>query len=166
MGKHVTVNQMVAKESVRARMESDTGISYTEFSYSSSRPTTSAGSTSTSSASCRWAARTSGATSSTGIDLIRKRGRRHRVRPDLAAAAEGRRREVREVGRRAAVWLDPGRTSPYQFRQFLVQIDDADVERQLLRFTLLPVAEIEELMVAHRERTRAARGPAGCWPDG
>ena len=55
------------------------------------------------------------------------------------------------------MWLDPGRTTPYQFRQFFVQVDDADVERQLLRFTLLPVAEIEEVMVAHREAPEQRR---------
>src|SRR5262249_28085297 len=56
-----------------------------------------------------------------------------------------------------AVWLDPERTSPFQFRQFFVQVDDADVERQLLWFTLLPVSEIEEVMVAHREAPEQRR---------
>ena len=55
------------------------------------------------------------------------------------------------------MWLDPERTSPYQLRQYFVQIDDADVERQLLRFTLLPVEEIDELMVAHREAPEQRR---------
>jgi tyrosyl-tRNA synthetase len=55
------------------------------------------------------------------------------------------------------VWLDPERTSPYQFRQFFVQVDDADVEQQLLWFTLLPVSEIEEVMVSHRDAPELRR---------
>ena len=123
------------------------------------RPPTSAGCTSTSSARCRWAAPTSGATSSpastsSGGDWA---GRAFGLTWPLLLKADGT-----KFGKSAggAVWLDPERTSPYQFRQFFVQVDDEDVEQQLLWFTLLPVSEIEEVMVGASRRTRAAAGPA------
>jgi tyrosyl-tRNA synthetase len=92
----------------------------------------------------------------TGIDLIRKR---------LGHAAFGLtwplllKADGTKFGKSAggAIWLDPERTSPYQFRQFFVQVEDADVEQQLLWFTLLPVPEIEELMVTHRDAPEMRR---------
>jgi tyrosyl-tRNA synthetase len=92
----------------------------------------------------------------TGIDLIRRRlgGTAYGLTWPLLLKADGT-----KFGKSAggAVWLDPDRTSPYQFRQFFVQVDDADVERQLLQFTLLAVEEIEELMVVHREAPEGRR---------
>ena len=99
-----------------------------------------------------------------GIDLIRKRGRWHRLRPHLAAPAD--RADGAKFGKSAggAVWLDPDATSPYQFRQFFVQVDDADVERQLLWFTLLPVSRDRGGARWPTARRPSSGGPSGRWP--
>jgi tyrosyl-tRNA synthetase len=149
VGKHVTVNQMLAKESVRGRMEGELGISYTEFSYMLLQAN-----------DFRWLCehehcemQVGGSDQwgniTAGIDLIRR---------TLGRMAYGftwpllTKRDGTKFGKTAegAVWLDPARTSPYQFRQFWVQADDADVERLLLQFTLRPVAEIAGVVEAHR----------------
>ncbi len=149
-GKHVTVNQMVARESVRARMESDTGISFTEFTYQLLQAADFCWLYEHEQCEMQMGGSDQWGNIVTGIDLIRKRvgGTAFGLTWPLLLKADGA-----KFGKSAggAVWLDPGRTSPYQFRQFFVQVEDADVERQLLWFTLLPVSEIEEVMVAHRE---------------
>ena len=158
-GKHVTVNQMVARESVRARMESDTGISFTEFTYQLLQAADFCWLYEHEQCEMQMGGSDQWGNIVTGIDLIRKRvgGTAFGLTWPLLLKADGA-----KFGKSAggAVWLDPGRTSPYQFRQFFVQVDDADVERQLLWFTLLPVAEIEEVILSHRqapEQRRAQR---------
>jgi tyrosyl-tRNA synthetase len=155
-GKYVTVNQMVARESVRARMESDTGISYTEFTYQLLQAYDFSWLYEHEQCEMQMGGSDQWGNIVTGIDLIRKRqgGTAYGLTWPLLLKADGT-----KFGKSAggAVWLDPARTSPYQFRQFFVQVDDADVERQLLWFTLLPVSEIEEVMVAHRETPEQRR---------
>jgi tyrosyl-tRNA synthetase len=148
VGKHITVNQMLAKESVRHRIASEHGISYTEFSYMLLQANdfrylfehhgveVQAG------GSDQWGNITA------GIELIRK---------TLGRSAHGftwpllTRRDGTKFGKSSggAVWLDPQRTSPYQFRQFWFQADDDDVGTLLRRFTFLPLEEIDELLVQH-----------------
>jgi tyrosyl-tRNA synthetase len=150
VGKHMTVNQMVAKESVRDRMESEHGISYTEFSYMLLQAN-----------DYRWLCEHHGVelqmggsdqwgNITAGIDLIRRTlGRSvHGLTWPLLTLPGGV-----KMGKSAggAVWLDPDKTSPYQFRQFWVQAGDADVEEYLLRLSLRPVAEIRTLLEAHRK---------------
>ncbi len=163
-GKYVTVNQMVARESVRARMDTDSGISYTEFTYQLLQAFDFCWLYEHEQCEMQMGGSDQWGNIVTGIDLIRKR---------LGATAFGLtwplllKADGTKFGKSAggAVWLDPDRTSPYQFRQFFVQVDDADVERQLLQFTLLSVEEIEELMVAHRELPEGRRGSAGARVD-
>ena len=155
-GKYVTVNQMVARESVRARMDTDSGISYTEFTYQLLQAFDFCWLYEHEHCEMQMGGSDQWGNIVTGIDLIRKR---------LGATAFGLtwplllKADGTKFGKSAggAVWLDPDRTSPYQLRQFFVQVDDADVERQLLQFTLLSVEEIEELMVAHRELPEGRR---------
>jgi tyrosyl-tRNA synthetase len=148
VGKHVTVNQMVAKESVRARMESTTGISYTEFSYMLLQAN-----------DFRWLYEHRGVelqmggsdqwgNITAGIDLIRRvlGGTAYGLTWPLLTKPDGE-----KFGKTAggSVWLDPAKTSPYQFRQFWVQTDDAQVPALLLQLTLLPVEEIGTLVAEH-----------------
>ena len=146
-GKHFTLSYMLQKESVRSRMEA--GISYTEFSYMliqaydfwhlCRRP---------SAASCRWAAATSGATSrpaSSWSAGARARQVHGLVFPLITTAA-GAKFGKSEAGN---VWLDPARTSPYQFYQFWVNTDDRDVERYLKLFTFLRLDQIAAAMAEH-----------------
>ena len=100
-GKHVTVNQMVARESVKARMESDTGISYTEFTYQLLQAADFCWLYEHEQCEMQMGGSDQWGNIVTGIDLIRKRVGGSGVRAHLAAAAQGRRHEVREVGRAA-----------------------------------------------------------------
>jgi tyrosyl-tRNA synthetase len=143
VGKHFTVNYMLAKDSVKGRME--TGISYTEFTYmliqaydfwhlwKAERCELQMG------GSDQWGNITA------GTELIsRKEGASaHGLTFPLLTTAAGQKFGKTEGG---AVWLDAARTSPYQFFQFWVNADDRDVERLLKYFTFFPLDEIAALM--------------------
>jgi tyrosyl-tRNA synthetase len=147
IGKHFTVNLMLQKESVQARL--DAGISYTEFSYMllqaydflhlfrKERCTIQVG------GSDQWGNITA------GVDLIRRveSGEAHGLVAPLVTTASGAKFGKTEAG---AVWLDPALTSPYQLYQFWVNTDDTDVERYLKLFTLGPRDDIAALMAKHR----------------
>lgn len=152
VGKHFTVNHMIAKESVRARLEDrEHGISYTEFSYMLLQAydfyhlRKSANCRLQIGGSDQWGNITA------GIDLIRKTQAAHgeEAEPDamgltfpLVMKADGTKFGKSEKG---ALWLDANRTSPYQFYQFLIQTGDADVITLLKYFTFLSIEEIEKL---------------------
>ena len=160
VGKHFSVNVMLAKESVKARME--TGISYTEFSYMLLQAydfvelNRRDGVTLQIGGSDQWGNITA------GTELIRRMlGREaHGVTLPLVTTAAGTKFGKTEAG---AVWLDPERTSPYEFYQFWINADDRDVGRYLRLFTLLPRGEVEALdrMAAdHPERRDAQQALA------
>jgi tyrosyl-tRNA synthetase len=148
VGKHMTVNQMVAKESVRARMESDDGISYTEFSYMLLQANDfrelhrARGCELQVGGSDQWGNITA------GIDLIRKTtgAHVHGLTWPLLLRSDGKKFGKSEAGN---VWLGAHRTSPYQFFQYWMQVPDADVERFLLQLTLLPVEACRAVAVEH-----------------
>ncbi len=150
VGKHVTVNQMLAKESVRARVESTQGISFTEFSYMLLQAN-----------DFRWlyehhdvelqmGGSDQWGNITTGIDLIRRTlGRTaYGVTWPLLTRSDGA-KMGKSLG--GAVWLDPDKTSPYQFQQFWIQTDDDLVGRYLNYLSLRPLREIEALLEAHGE---------------
>ncbi len=151
IGKHFSVNQMIAKESVRARMEDrDVGISYTEFSYMLlqafdfmvlNRDT---GCELQIGGSDQWGNITA------GIELTRKKLGKHvfGLTLPLITNADGSKFGKSVSG---AIWLDPKRTSDYKFYQFWINTDDRDVIRYLKYFTFLSQAEIESLEKAHTE---------------
>lgn len=144
IGKHFSVNAMIAKESVKARMEGDHGISYTEFSYMLLQAhdfyhlrkeyhcELQIG------GSDQWGNITA------GTDLIRKK---------LGASAWGwtfpliTKSDGTKFGKTesGAVWLDPKKTSPYRFYQFFVNTEDSMVGGYLRKFTLLGQEEIQDL---------------------
>ena len=148
-GKHATVNQMAAKHSVRSRMESETGISFTEFTYMLLQAYdywwlhTNLQCELQIGGSDQWGNITA------GVDLIRRRSgvHVHGLTWPLLTRSDGAKFGKTAEG---AVWLDPERTSPYRFHQYFIQIPDEDVERSLLQFTMLPVTEIAELAEAHQ----------------
>ncbi len=150
VGKHVTVNQMVARESVKARMAGEHGISYTEFSYMLLQAHDYAhlyeheGCELQVGGSDQWGNILS------GVDLIRRRhgASVHALCWPLLTADDGS-----KIGKTAGarVWLDPRLTSPYAFFQHWINVDDADVRRMLAQFTLLPVPEVDALVAAHAE---------------
>jgi tyrosyl-tRNA synthetase len=145
-GKYLTVGFMLQKESVRSRLES--GISYTEFSYMViqaydfwhlfrvERCELQIG------GSDQWGNITA------GIELIGKREAKQAyglVFP-LITNTSGSKFGKSEAGN---VWLDPAKTSPYQFYQFWINTDDRDVERYLKLFTFLPLEEISAVLAEH-----------------
>jgi tyrosyl-tRNA synthetase len=149
VGKHFTVNQMIAKDSVRSRIDSEHGISYTEFSYMLLQANDfrhlyeAHGVELQAGASDQWGNIVA------GVELIRRRlgAAVHAVTHPLMLRSDGQ-KFGKSVG--GAVWLDPQRTSPYQFRQFWVQTDDQLVGVYLKMLSMRPVAELDELLCAHQ----------------
>jgi tyrosyl-tRNA synthetase len=149
IGKHFSVNQMVAKESIRARMEDrEVGISYTEFSYMLLQAFDflvlyeKHGCELQIGGSDQWGNITA------GIDLIRKKlGKAaYGLTLPLITNADGTKFGKTEAG---TIWLDPKRTSVYRFYQFWINTDDRDVIRYLKYFTFLSKQEIEALEQKH-----------------
>jgi tyrosyl-tRNA synthetase len=157
VGKHVTVNQMLARESVRARLASEQGISYTEFSYMLLQAhdylwlNERLGVELQIGGSDQWGNIVS------GIDLIRRvRGQAvHGLSWPLITAPDGS-----KLGKTtgARVWLDPAKTSPYRFYQHWMQTDDRQVREYLAKFTLLSIAAVDELAADHAEAPERRRG--------
>jgi tyrosyl-tRNA synthetase len=148
VGKHVTVNQMLAKESVKARVESEHGISYTEFSYMLLQANdfhwlhTNLDCELQVGGSDQWGNITA------GVDLVRRRSgsQVHALTVPLVTRSDGK-KFGKSTG--ADVWLSAERTSPYELFQYWMNVDDRDVERFLLQLTLLPVAEVSSIMAEH-----------------
>ena len=144
IGKHFTVNYMLAKESVKRRIEQEDGISYTEFSYLMMQSydylvlydryqcTLQMG------GSDQWGNITAGA------DLIRRlrAAKAHGLVMPLVTTSAGVKFGKTEAG---AVWLDPGLTSPFRFYQFWLNTDDRDVVTYLKYFTFLTREDVEAL---------------------
>jgi tyrosyl-tRNA synthetase len=169
IGKHFSVNQMVAKESVRARMEDrETGISYTEFSYMLlqafdfyylANPENKDENGKPYNCELQIGGSDQWGNITAGIDLIRKKMLRHLFVPKvfgltlpLITNADGTKFGKTEAG---AIWLDPKRTSVYRFYQFWINTDDRDVIRSLKFFTFLAKEEIESLEKQHAENPGA-----------
>lgn len=160
VGKHFSVNAMIARESVRARLEErEQGISFTEFSYQLLQAYDflwlyeNLGCTLQLGGSDQWGNITA------GIDLIRRKKQQvaYGCTMPLITTSEGKKFGKSEQGN---VWLDPERTSPYRFYQFFLNTDDRDVGRFLRYFTFLSLAELTELerrRVAEPERREAQR---------
>jgi tyrosyl-tRNA synthetase len=159
VGKHVTVNTMLHKESVRARVQSEHGISYTEFSYMLLQAFDFLWLYEHESCELQVGGSDQWGNISAGVDLIRRKTGHaaHAFTWPLITKADGT-----KFGKTAggSLWLAPDRTSPYQFFQYWMQADDRDVGPWLRKFTLLPlgqIAEIEQEHLAAPERRLAQR---------
>jgi tyrosyl-tRNA synthetase len=149
VGKHITVNQMMAKESVKNRLNSENGLSYTEFSYMLLQANDFKHLCAQHNVELQMGGSDQWGNITAGIDLIRKtlsRGAFGATWP-LVTRSDGQKFGKTASG---AVWLDPLRTSPYQFRQFWIQLADDDVEKYLAQFSLLPLNEINAILSEHR----------------
>jgi tyrosyl-tRNA synthetase len=160
VGKHFTVNYMLAKDSVQSRL--DVGISYTEFSYMLLQAYDFLELKRREDVSVQLGGSDQWGNMTAGMELIRRSGAgdAHVMTMPLMMKADGTKFGKTEGG---AVWLDATLTSPYRFYQFWVNSDDRDVGRWLRFLTLLPRGEIEELdRVAseHPERREAQRALA------
>jgi tyrosyl-tRNA synthetase len=148
VGKYVTVNTMLARESVRNRIERESGISFTEFSYMLLQAHDFLVLHRDRGVDLQVAGSDQWGNIAAGVDLVRRRlgDHVHGLTAPLIVRADGT-----KFGKSAGenVWLDADRTSPYQMYQYFLNVPDADVENLLLRLTLVPVDECEEVAVAH-----------------
>ena len=175
VGKHFAVNAMIHKESVRQRIEREgEGISFTEFSYMILQAYDFAELNRRYDCTLQIGGSDQWGNITAGIDLSRRQNQAqvHGLTFPLVIKADGAKFGKTESG---AVWLDPTRTSPYAFYQFWINTADADVHRFLRYFTLLDVADIDELERGDKARpgppealgvlacelTRLAHGDAG-----
>lgn len=148
IGKHITVNYMMAKDSVKRRLEGDSGLSFTEFCYQliqgydfyylwkNKNCVVQMG------GSDQWG------NIVTGTELIRRKdaGTAFAITTQLIKKADGTKFGKTESG---AVWLDPEKTSPYKFYQFWLNASDEDTKKWIRIFTLKTQQEIEALEVEH-----------------
>ena len=148
VGKHITVNYMMSKDSVKKRLEGDTGMSFTEFTYQLVQGY-----------DYYWLYKNKGCKLQmggsdqwgnivTGTELIRRKsgGEGFAFTCPLITKADGGKFGKSEKGN---VWLDANKTSPYQFYQFWMNVADADAEKFIKIFTFLPQQQIEALVAAH-----------------
>ncbi len=177
VGKHITVNYMLAKESVRARLEDrDQGISYTEFSYMLLQAWDYAVLARDRKCVLQCGGSDQWGNITCGIELARKLGVEadlHGLVTPLLMTSAGTKFGKTEGG--TSVWLDPAMTSPYQFYQYWLNTSDEDVPRYLKLFTFLSLDEIAALVAQHdadrakrigqkrlaEEITRTVHGDAG-----
>lgn len=152
VGKHITVNYMMAKDSVKKRLAADSaqGLSFTEFTYQlvqgydflylrrNYHCLLQMG------GSDQWGNIT------TGTELIRRKdgAEAYGLTWPLMTKSDGKKFGKTESGN---IWLDPKRTSPYKFYQFWLNTTDEDAERYVKIFTILPPAEIDAVIAEHKE---------------
>ncbi|HRE06141.1 MAG TPA: tyrosine--tRNA ligase [Opitutaceae bacterium] len=175
VGKYFSLSSMLAKDSVRSRLESESGISYTEFSYQLLQANDFYHLRSTLNCELQIGGTEQWGNITAGTDLIRKKlgASAWGLTFPLITKSDGTKFGKTESG---AVWLDPKKTSPYRFYQFFVNTEDSMVVGYLKKFTLLSRAAIEELEARHlanpgareahkalaREVTTLVHGDAAC----
>lgn len=153
IGKHFSVNQMLAKDSVSARLEGG-GISYTEFSYQILQALDYLELFKRHNCILQIGGSDQWGNITAGLDLIRKATGKsaHALTVPLMTKADGS-----KFGKTAAgtVWLDPTLTSPYDFYQFWINSDDADIPKYLKVFSFKSHSEIDELLALHAQNPGA-----------
>ncbi len=148
-GKHITVNYMMAKDSVKKRLEGENGMSFTEFTYQLVQGYdfywlyTHKNCTLQMGGSDQWG------NIVTGTELIRRKsgGEAFAFTCPLIKKSDGGKFGKTEKGN---IWLDANKTSPYQFYQFWLNASDEDAASWIKIFTFLPQGEIEQLVAAHQ----------------
>ena len=147
-GKHITVNYMMAKDSVKKRLEGDTGMSFTEFTYQLIQGYDFYWLYQNKNCKLQMGGSDQWGNITTGTELIRRKtgGEAFAFTCPLIKKADGGKFGKTEKGN---IWLDPKKTSPYQFYQFWLNASDEDAKGWIKIFTLLPVAQIESLLTEH-----------------
>src|SRR5688572_3335191 len=148
-GKHITVNYMMSKDSVRKRIESETGISFTEFTYQLIQGYDFYWLYQNKNCKLQIGGSDQWGNITTGSEIIRRKtgGEAFAFTCPLLTKSDGGKFGKSEGGN---VWLDPEKTTPFQFYQFWLNASDADSEKWIRIFTLLPQAVINELTEGHR----------------
>ncbi len=148
VGKHITVNYMMSKDSVKKRLEGETGMSFTEFTYQLVQGYDFYWLYSNKGCKLQMGGSDQWGNIVTGTELIRRKaaGEAFAFTCPLMTKADGGKFGKTEKGN---VWLDAKRSSPYQFYQFWLNAADADAERYIKTFTLLSREIIEALVAEH-----------------
>ena len=148
VGKHITVNYMIAKDSVKKRLEGNTGMSFTEFTYQLVQGFDFYHLYTNKNCKLQMGGSDQWGNIVTGTELIRRKaaGEAFAFTCPLITKADGGKFGKSEKGN---VWLDANKTSPYQFYQFWLNATDADAEKWIKIFTLLPKEEIDALLQDH-----------------
>ena len=153
IGKHLTVNYMMAKDSVKKRIssESKSGMSFTEFSYQLVQGTDFLQLYQNENCKLQMGGSDQWGNIITGTELIRRKlGHEQQafaITCPLITKADGSKFGKTESGN---VWLDPEKTSPYEFYQFWLNVSDEDAEKYIKIFTLLSQKEIEQIVISHK----------------
>ena len=151
IGKHITINYMMAKDSVKKRLDFETGqgMSFTEFSYQLVQGTDYLVLYSNYDCKLQMGGSDQWGNIVTGTELIRRKagGEAYAMTCPLITKSDGQKFGKTESGN---VWLDPARTTPYQFYQFWLNVADNDAEKFIKIFTMLTREEIDDLVNAHR----------------
>jgi len=150
VGKHVTVGTMLSKESVKTRLASEQGLSFTEFSYMLLQANDFFELHKNYECEMQIGGSDQWGNITAGIDMIRRRSSAiaYGLTVPLVTRSDGAKFGKTAEG---TVWLDSKRTLPYELHQYLINVDDRDVEKLLLQLTLVSVSEISELMLDHRK---------------
>ena len=152
IGKHITVNYMMSKDSVKKRLDSDNsaGMSFTEFTYQLVQGTDFLHLYQAKNVKLQMGGSDQWGNITTGTELIRRKtgGEAFALTCPLIKKADGTKFGKTESGN---VWLDPKLTSPYKFFQFWLNTSDEDAEKYIKIFTLLPKDKIAELISSHTE---------------
>ena len=150
VGKHITVNYMMSKESVKKRLNPDSkaGMSFTEFSYQLVQGYDFLYLYKNKNCKLQMGGADQWGNITTGTELIRRkeRGEAFAITCPLITKADGGKFGKTESGN---VWLDPKRTSPYKFYQFWLNVSDEDAKKYIKIFTLLSKETIDELIAEH-----------------
>lgn len=147
VGKHLSVNYMMAKDSVKKRLE--TGLSFTEFSYQLLQAYDFYFLFKNHNCKLQMGGSDQWGNITSGTELIRRmaNGEAYALTCPLITKADGGKFGKTEEGN---VWIDPRYTSPYKFYQFWLNTSDEDAEKYIKIFTLIPKEEIEQLITEHR----------------
>ncbi len=150
VGKHITVNYMMAKDSVKKRLEGDNGMSFTEFSYQLVQGYDFYYLWKHHNCILQMGGSDQWGNIVTGTELIRRKdqGTAYALTTQLIKKADGTKFGKTESG---AIWLDPAKTSPYKYYQFWLNSSDSDVKAWIRIFTLKSKEEIEALEAQHDE---------------
>jgi tyrosyl-tRNA synthetase len=149
VGKHITVNYMMAKDSVKKRIEGDTGMSFTEFSYQLVQGYDFYWLYKNKNCMLQMGGSDQWGNIVTGTELVRRKagGEAFAFTCPLLTKADGGKFGKTEKGN---IWLDPAKTTPFQFYQFWLNASDADAEKWLRIFSFLTLEEIEKITNEHQ----------------
>lgn len=148
VGKHISINYMLAKDSVQKRLE--TGLSFTEFTYQLIQGYDFHYLYNHNNVKLQMGGADQWGNIVTGTELIRRKGggEAYAMTCPLITKSDGSKFGKSESGN---VWLDPEKTSPYQFYQFWLKLPDADAERMALTFSFKPVDELKAIIAEHQQ---------------